>query len=334
MAFFYGAAVVALISCLATFAARGYALQRQLIDEPGDRRSHVVATPRGGGIGPVLVFALVLLLLIVLQPAAHAALWGTLGGFLAVAGVGFFDDHHPLAPFTRLCVHVIAGALLAWGFGLWASAPWLAVAVAGGVVVLVNVWNFMDGIDGIAASQALIVAACAALLLGPPWSAAAVGFAAACLGFLPANFPRARVFLGDVGSGAFGFALAALACACLVGPPAKVAQTVLLALPASAFLVDSGLTLARRLLRGERWWTAHTQHLFQVVARRFGHPKVTLAYAAASVIGGGVAWVNRDRPVAFTVALAVVWYIASAFMWLVLQHLARQGSDVCMEKDR
>src|SRR3546814_3920624 len=118
----------------------------------------------------------------------------------------------------------------------------------------------MDGIDGIAALQALVVAGGGALLAGDPASRwMALALAAACLGFLPLNLPRARIFLGDVGSGALGYALALVIVLAAVGggEASSPAAWMLLLLPPSAFLVDAALTLAARIFRGERWWTPH-----------------------------------------------------------------------------
>src|SRR5690606_27675026 len=129
-------------------------------------------------------------------------------------------------------------------------------------MVLVNIWNFMDGIDGIAALQALVVAAAITLLANVAaarWIALAL--AAACFGFLPLNLPRARIFLGDVGSGALGYllALAMVLAATGGGQATSPAAWVLLLLPPSAFFLDASLTLLVRMLRGERWWTPRSE---------------------------------------------------------------------------
>jgi UDP-N-acetylmuramyl pentapeptide phosphotransferase/UDP-N-acetylglucosamine-1-phosphate transferase len=151
------------------------------------------------------------------------------------------------------------------------------------------------------------------------WSWLAVGMLACIAGFLPLNFPRARIFLGDVGSGALGLAVAIFAIAAL-GPDARPARLTLFLLPAAAFLVDASLTLLRRVARRERWWTPHTQHLYQGLARRFGHPRVTAAYAAWSCFGLLLIVVLKDRPEAVTWPCVVVWYTASAAAWAWAQH--------------
>jgi len=193
-------------------------------------------------------------------------------------------------------------------------------------MVLVNVWNFMDGIDGLATSQAAIVAAGLALLLGTgPWGWLAAGLVAACLGFLPFNFPKARIFLGDVGSGALGYLLAALLALAYATSP--VPWPILL-LPAAAFLVDAGFTLTMRMLRGEHWWTPHVTHAYQAWARReAGHVRVSMAYAAFTLVGvilmlAGISWSW------FTAAwMGLLWYVFTFLLW------ARLRKDVPMSKE-
>ena len=182
---------LALLSAALTWAARGYALRRQLLDQPGERRSHSVATPRGGGI------AIVISLLV----AAGAAMWAwpqatpsllvASLGLVLVAGIGWWDDHRPLPAMRRLMVHFIAAALLAGLVKVHGGSWLLAVLVLLFTASLINIWNFMDGINGIAASQAVVAALGLAPVLPWPYSLAAIALGLACLGFLPFNFPRA-----------------------------------------------------------------------------------------------------------------------------------------------
>src|SRR5690606_16503734 len=194
------------LSALGTWLARAYALRRQLVDQPGERRSHSVATPRGGGIAIVVVVLLVAGGVAASGgggPASQGLLATFAGGLAMVALAGLVDDHRPLSPWLRLGVHVLAAGWLA--IAGWRGRPAAAVATFVAIVVLVNVWNFMDGIDGIAATQAVLFAGGLAVALDGAWSVLAAALAAAALGFLPYNLPRARIFMGDVGSGAIGF---------------------------------------------------------------------------------------------------------------------------------
>ncbi len=313
-----GLLAVVLVAALLTAVARGYALHRQLLDQPGERRSHVVATPRGGGIAIVLTQLLACMCFGLLFPKAGGALAVFSAGLLLVAGIGWWDDHRPLPALPRLGVHVLAGLLLAalvWqGTGDAYRSAFSALLAVG----LINVWNFMDGIDGLAATQALLAAIAYGLLLPAPMAGLALVLAAGVLGFLPFNFPKARIFMGDVGSGALGYLLAGLVAAGLV---TDSAPPVLLLLPLTAFLVDAGLTLAGRILRGERWMEPHTRHLYQrwVKAGR-SHVTVTSAYALFAVAGGVLVWVCHRLPSPWDRAVALAWGAMAVALWFVLRN--------------
>jgi UDP-N-acetylmuramyl pentapeptide phosphotransferase/UDP-N-acetylglucosamine-1-phosphate transferase len=304
------------IGVAGTWLARRYAIRQSLIDQPGERRSHSVATPRGGGIA-IVISLLVAAIAIGLRQPAQAPLMLAFGvGLVMVAGIGWVDDHRPLSPWIRLGVHVLASGLFALVVGDLYDSLWIGLAAFGGTLVLTNVWNFMDGINGLAASQALIAAVGLAWMAGGGWGLLGLALAAACAGFLPFNFPKARIFMGDVGSGAIGFALGAL---CVVAGARMGERFALVLLPVSLFLVDSGLTLLRRLLRGERWWTPHTQHAYQVWSRAAGHGRVTVAYALVSLGVIMAGWGGMPRDAFFIAGTTGAWYMCCAFFWLVLQ---------------
>ena len=308
------------ISLAGAFAARRYAIGRDLLDHPGERRSHVVATPRGGGIGIVLAMLIALAMCAWWSPAQSVSMALAGAGLLLVAGIGWLDDHRPLTPWSRLAVHAVAACLLAvvaWRAGGQVADALMVFVLA---MVLVNIWNFMDGIDGIASLQALVVACAFALLADDAASRwIALALAAACLGFLPLNLPRARIFLGDVGSGAIGYVVA-LAMALVAtgdGRAGSPATWMLLLLPPSAFLLDASLTLGARILRGERWWTPHVGHLYQRWARAVGHHwPVTFAYAAWAAAAGAVACGTRSLPEAFIMYAGIAWYLGGGLLWL------------------
>lgn len=316
------------LSFVGTWAARRYALRRNLVDAPGERRSHVIATPRGGGIAIVVAVALGAPVAVAyLGMHASAAAWAAWTGMVLVAAAGWLDDHRPVSPWGRLAIHALAAGL--FSYGLWWDGTPAWQAMLGFIVplVLTNVWNFMDGIDGIAASQAAVVATTVVLVDPGLGGAVAALLVAACLGFLPFNFPRARLFMGDVGSGAIGFLLGALVVhAAGVAPAAGL----ILAGTLAPFMVDAGLTLGRRILRGERWWTPHVQHAYQVAARRWGHPTVTLAFAALAVAGAGLGLGLSRMGVTtiFMSSMLAAWYMSAAILWLATQRSKRDGEGV------
>lgn len=280
-------AAVFALSFLMTGRVRRYALER-LLDVPNDRSSHQAPTPRGGGLAIVLAFALGLVV-------SSAAGWlsgqfqAILVGGLMVAAIGFWDDHGHVPARWRMLAHVLAAALAVFGMGgmavLWVNGQSVALGWAGPVLAVVfiawmlNLFNFMDGIDGIAAGEVLSVAGSAAglTLWSQPdtrlWLAYAL-LAVAAGGFLLWNWPPARIFMGDVGSGFLGYMLGAFAVAS--GADGGLSLVVWLIL-SGVFVVDASLTLAIRVISGQRWYEAHRSHAYQKATRLLGgHKPVTL----------------------------------------------------------
>ena len=300
---------VAGLSLFLTYGLRQYALAHQLIDIPGERSSHSAPTPRGGGVAILVSFMTVLLLLAVTDLQAWSSASTLLGAGMSVALVGFIDDHKHIAARWRLLAHFVASAwaLTSIGgppsivvFGSALGSGWGGAGLASIYLVwLLNLYNFMDGIDGIASVEAIFVCVGGALLYwlsGQPGLAVApLLLAAAVTGFLYWNFPPARIFMGDAGSGFLGFTLAVMSLqAGWVSPALFWAWVILL----GVFVVDATLTLLRRLVSGEKVYEAHRTHAYQYAARRFGrHLPVTLFVAAinlcwllpiAVLVAGGV----------------------------------------------
>lgn len=325
-------AIVGLVSCLGTALVRRYALARGLMDTPNARSSHVLPTPRGGGVAIVLSFVLVLPVLThVLDVLPANALWALLGGGALVAVVGFIDDHRHIEARWRLLTHFAAAIWVLLWLGVpsvsvlgWELAPGgLGLALAALYLVwLLNLYNFMDGIDGIAGVEAICVCVGGAVLysiVGEPLQALVpLILASAVAGFLWWNFPPARIFMGDAGSGFLGLVLGALSIqAALVLPALYWSWLILL----GVFIVDATVTLLRRLARGERVHLAHRSHAYQHAARHFGaHRPVTLAVLAINGL-----WL---MPVAAAVAMGfmdgVVGMLLSyvPLVWLALHFRA------------
>ena len=263
-----------LFSALCAVWARGHAHRHGLVDQPGERRSHALPTPRGGGIG---IAATALIACLWLGYSLHVGWYLVASGLAAVSMVGWFDDHRPLPAWPRLVTHLAAAGCVAAGMWMQGAGPPVIAAALLGVPVMVNAWNFMDGIDGMATLQAVLCAAGFGLLLDGPAQWLAVVVASACLGFLPLNFPKARVFLGDVGSGAAGYLVAVLAL--MSAESGSDGIRAIAVLPLTVFIVDTSLTLLGRIMRREQWWRPHVQHLYQRMSRQHGHVRVTVAYA-------------------------------------------------------
>ncbi|MDZ7750175.1 MAG: glycosyltransferase family 4 protein [Gammaproteobacteria bacterium] len=286
----FGAALVL------TAMVRVYAVRRELLDTPNARSSHTVPTPRGGGVSIVLVYLVATAFAALAGWIDAAAALGLGGGALGVTAVGFWDDHGHVSRRLRFAVHLGAAVwALAWLGGLpplplGSGSVDLGLAgdalAAVAIVWLLNLYNFMDGIDGIAATEAITVAAGGALILllgGTPGAAGWLFWlAASAAGFLVWNWPPARIFMGDAGSGFLGFAFGALAVATSHGGAINLwSWAILLA----AFIGDATWTLLRRLARRDTWYEAHRSHAYQIAARRWGsHLKVTLLVGAFNLL--------------------------------------------------
>lgn len=281
-----------------TAVLRWYALRRQLLDVPNGRSSHIVPTPRGGGVAIVAVVVGLLPVLWLYEAVNASLVWALFGAGLAVALLGFADDHGHIAARWRLLGHFVAamwamfwlGGLPALTlFGMTLEPGWLGNLL--GLLFLVwmlNLYNFMDGIDGLASVEAISV--CLGVLVCYGLAASSDGarqgdvellLAAAVAGFCCWNFPRARIFMGDAGSGFLGIVLGILALgAAWVVPQLLWSWLILL----GVFIVDATFTLLRRLLRGEAVYQAHRSHAYQAAARRFGrHVPVTVAVGLINV---------------------------------------------------
>ena len=306
---------IALLSAVATRAARSYALSKQLIDTPNHRSSHVVPIPRGGGISLALAWfvAVAAFARPTLSPLT-AALF--LGGLL-ISFLGWQDDQGRASVPVRLSLQFVAVTALVLAIGAPESVSFgLVVLPLGplaiplvliGMVWIVNLYNFMDGLDGIAATQAVVAGASmgAILLVSGAPDVALLSFAVAAsgVGFIRWNWPPARVFMGDVGSGLLGFAFGAIA---LAGSrEASVALPILL-LPLGPFIADATWTLVRRGIRGERVYLAHRRHLYQRLAQAgWSHKRVSAVTAGLALALSGLAFWGVGGPGRTAIALGV-----------------------------
>ena len=267
-----------------------YARHRGVIAHPTERSSHVVPTPTGGGLGLIVAFGIAVWIGTGAAGPSDDASLAALGVFL-VAAVGWLDDHGGVPARQRLVVHTIAGLCLLSIVGDVSLplplGPLAIVAWVFWTVSAINVVNFLDGIDGLIATQGILFAGFCALAATP--SGEAQGFAlallGACVGFLLWNWSPARIFLGDVGSGALGV-LFVLGGALLVAE-GRVSFVAAFA-PLIPIFLDAAVTLARRARSGERLGEPHRSHLYQRLANSpIGHARVTIAYGIVSV-GTGV----------------------------------------------
>lgn len=285
-----------LTAWLLTGALRRYALARSIIDIPNERSSHTVPTPRGGGVAIVISFLVAVPLLALLNLLDWNEAIALLGAGTGIALLGFLDDLGHIAARWRLLGHFSGAAWVLFWLGGFPQLTILDYRLPLGslghvlgllyIVWLLNLYNFMDGIDGLASVEAITVSLGGVLLyvitghFNEIW--APIALTCATTGFLVWNFPPARIFMGDAGSGFLGISLATLSLqAGNIDSQLFFGWLILL----GVFIVDSTMTLIRRLIRGEKIYEAHRSHAYQFASRRFGrHLPVTLGVMAINLV--------------------------------------------------
>lgn len=290
---------------LAALLRRRHALP---MDHPNARSLHETPTPRIGGLGIMAGVAAASAWL------ADAALLPVVLGAFALAGVSLLDDVRGLPVRVRFLAHFVAAAGCLFALGL---TGWTLLAGTLAVVWMTNLYNFMDGANGLAGGMAAVgfgALALAAWLGGVPVLAAfCAAVAAAALAFLYFNFPSARLFMGDAGSIPLGFLAATLG---ILGARQGVWPWAFPLLVFSPFIVDASVTLARRALRGEKVWQAHRSHYYQrVVLLGASHRQLALAAFALMLAMSSLAFMLRAWPqqAAGLLILSAVLY-ASIFL--------------------
>ncbi|MFT6916428.1 MAG: Fuc2NAc and GlcNAc transferase [Motiliproteus sp.] len=300
--------LVAVASLLLSFLVLQLLRYQQLFDLPNARSSHIIAVPRGGGVSFAILY---LSLLLWLAGSAEIGLYEALvliigGGVLAL--VGFVDDRFGLSSTIRFliqCLCMTLSVLILYydqlssgSFVLWFWLCGLILAC----VWWINLFNFLDGIDGYATAEALLICIAAAglcfLRADIQYPPLFLLLAAVLVGFGVLNWAPAKLFMGDVGSYFLGFIIAMLAV--ITVREQLIAPLVWLVLTA-LFWIDASMTLLRRILNGERWYQAHRSHAYQILSRR---------------------WRSHQRTSLLAIGINVVWLIPLSFstQWLVSNH--------------
>jgi len=319
--------ILVLACCLAaaviTALVRRYALARAVVDVPNERSLHTTPTPRGGGLAIALTVLAVHAWLVAtgLLDRQIGLAWGLGAGLLGV--LGWIDDHCPLGTGLRLGVQALVFVAVVVG-GAGPVAGWTTAGVLVGVgaiaslVWCVNLYNFMDGADGFAGTQSLLTALLLAALAlgagerGPGLALLALGGASA--GFLLHNLPPAKIFLGDVGSYFLGGYLGLYLWQHVLAGGAPWPWLIVL----SPFVLDASLTLAGRILAGERWWAAHRTHAYQrLVTAGWSHGRVVVALALYGLPLAALAWYAQQRPL-LGPWLALLAYASGVTIWRMI----------------
>jgi Fuc2NAc and GlcNAc transferase len=326
--------VIAIFSFGLTWVLRRYALSRSLIDVPNARSSHTIPTPRGGGVAIVLCFIAAVVVMNVLKMMSFNDSLALLGAGAAVAILGFLDDHGHIAARWRLLGHFLAAFWALYWIGGLAPISVFGVSIEWGIfgyvvaamflVWMLNLYNFMDGIDGIASVEAVTVCVGAAVLYEVQGGISIVGpllLACSVLGFLCWNFPPAKIFMGDAGSGFLGVTLGILALqSAWISTNLFMGWLILL----GVFIVDATVTLIRRLVRGDKVYEAHRSHAYQFASRQYKrHLPVTLATGALNIVWlFPIAWLVVEGKLEGLIGLLI------AYIPLVLLALKFRAGDL------
>ncbi len=290
----YAAVVAAILCSLLTGLLRRWLIERQVIDVPGERSSHSAEKPRGGGIAFVAGISALLGFAFYQGSIDLALLLALCLPGLMIAAIGFIDDLRSLPLQPRLLTQLVAAAValaliplppITLGAATLQQPLLLFPLYLLASVWFINLYNFMDGIDGIASLEAISMLTSAALILAlagdSVWASLLFALAAPVAGFLVWNFPRSKIFMGDVGSAYLGFVLAALALCSAALTELNVWTWLILA---ALFVVDSTYTLLERMRSGQRWTQPHRLHAYQVLSRRLNsHPRVNLILLAINL---------------------------------------------------
>ena len=284
-----------LLAFAMTYFTRAYALKKNIIDNPNERSSHSVPTPRGGGVAVVCSYLLALTVLIYSQQlTVHIGLTLIAAGFV-IALLGFLDDHGHINSMLRLAVHflVAIGVVISLGgFSEVTAFNGLQLGFLANIIAvlflvwLLNLYNFMDGINGIASVEAITTVVSMAILyyvLNTTLNSDILWLLAACVfGFLLWNFPKAKIFMGDACSGFLGLTLGILA---LIALKENLALFCAWIICLGVFVFDATYTLIKRVLSGYKMYDAHRSHSYQILSRKCGsHTPVTLAVAAINLL--------------------------------------------------
>lgn len=322
-------AAAAGMSFFLTWLVMRVAESHRLLDIPNARSSHDRPVPRGGGIAVVVTFLAVIVVASSIVAVAHNLLLAILGGML-VAAIGLLDDYREVTAGRRLVLHTAAAIWAVYWLGGMPDGllPGVPAFLVNAIAVLCTVWfinlyNFMDGIDGIASIETMTACLGGIVLfvVSEPGGAAWIwpaALLASVSGFLVWNYPPARIFLGDCGSGFLGFMMAVLCMLSAQLGPALFWGWILLL---GVFIVDSGVTLVRRMWHRQRLDEAHCSHAYQVAARHVGgHATVSLAVGTINL-----AWL---LPVALLVVTGRIPVVAgllvgyAPLLWLALHFKA------------
>lgn len=321
------------------FSIRHWAIRRQILAIPNERSSHTLPTPSGGGLAITAISLAGWFCYSLLHQTVTTAQLAILVGGILIALISWLDDLYTMPTLVRLGIHSLAGLIAIGGIGWWRALqlPMLPLLHLGWfgplltlfwIVSLTNAYNFMDGIDGIAGSQA-VVAGLGWVILGwlsqqPLVMSLGLLVAATSFGFLQHNWSPARIFMGDVGSAFLGYTFATLTILASQTNSSLVLAGFLLLWP---FVFDTTFTLIRRWRNGENIFAAHRSHLYQrLVIAGYSHRTVTTLYLALALVGSllALAWHSGSATSSLLIVLGLPSLAVGLWLFVVRAEQARQ----------
>lgn len=320
-----------IIGALLTGLIRRYAIRKSLMDIPNERSSHETPVPRGGGWAIVLICLFSIFIMGFASLIERSQFVALVGGGSLVAVIGWLDDHRDVSALLRVVVHFIAAIwTVFWLGGLdpvdlgfsTIDLGWLGSMLAIlGMVWLINLYNFMDGTDGIAAVQAITAGSFVIFLF---LTGGSTGLAVITLtmvggtvGFLFWNWSPAKIFMGDAGSSFLGYFFGVLA---ILGEKSGSVPLLIWLILLSLFFWDATLTLIRRFRDGERWYAAHRSHAYQrFVQMGHSHEKLAIQFLLVNLIFlWPMAWVALKYKSYIWLLVLIVSFI-SGLLWHTIQ---------------
>lgn len=327
--------LVFLASAILTWRFTNPASRFHVVDHPNERSLHARPTPRSGGIAILAALTSGVVMYVFESSSFETSMLWNGAALMLVAAISFIDDKLGVSAAYRFVAHLIgAGLLLAGGLSLqaialpgahWVLPDWAAVLVTTVLIVwMINLYNFMDGMDGFAAGMAVngfIVYSIYGSLTGHESYAAINAITAASVsGFLCFNFPPAKIFMGDIGSSVLGLLAASFS---LWGIKDGVYPFWVPMLVFSPFIADATVTLFRRLLRGEKIWQAHKTHYYQLLVQAgWGHRKTVLIEYGIMLGCGVTALWSTSLPTGAQTAVLVVWLLFYSFFFFWISRYA------------
>lgn len=313
-----------LLSFIMTFVIIRVALKHKILDVPNERSSHIVPTPRGGGLAIVVSWFIGITVMRCLDLIESNLYFALISGIL-LAIVSLIDDVLSLSPYIRLLTQILTALISLWFLkgitevtfaGLSIDSKFILYPIVLiGIVWFINLFNFLDGIDGYASLEAIVVAIAIYLFTG---SIINLILICSITGFLIWNWPKARIFMGDIGSTQLGFILVTLGIYFHNSSQLSIIHWIMLS---SLFWFDATLTLFRRWKNREKLSVAHRKHAYQrAVQSGFSHLKTILFSVGINIVIIGLVIIVRKQPE----LLIPVFLINMLFLWIIVKIIDRR----------